>query len=219
MTDCWLTNRDLLTPVQGMVAKLHECDGVSRIVIVDCGSTYQPLLDWYDGGCSVEVMRIENKGHLAPWGVLTTPDDFYFVSDADFDLSETPKDFLCVLIDGLQRHVSAMKAGLSQRIDDLPDGSPIRQDVLDNEREFWKTKADEQFYWGRVDTTPAVYRPRQPWLGYGPSLISAPPYSCRHLSWHLTPDALSEEWRYYMEHLDPLGIVWGAKWQQKLRSS
>lgn len=204
---CWLTNRDLLSPVRGMVAHLLECDDVGEITIVDCGSSYPPLIDWYTGECPVNVILDENHGPRAAWRHIVA-DEFYFESDADLDLTDVPRDFLPQLQEGLCEHPEAIKAGLSLRIDDLPADGPGTPRVRAHESQFWRQRIDAHWFSGDIDTTAALYRPHHGWRGYGPALRAAPPYTARHLAWYLASETLNEEWRYYFEHLSPEGIAW-----------
>ena len=42
-----INNRNLLTWPKAMVERISRYEGVGDIIIVDNGSTYEPLLDWY----------------------------------------------------------------------------------------------------------------------------------------------------------------------------
>lgn len=204
---CYLTNRDCLNPVRGMVEHLQHCNDVGEITIVDCGSTYTPLLEWYQR-CGVTVRRCPNLGPQAPWSGRQHVSEFYFVSDGDLDISAVPLDFLCRLRDGLQEHSSVIKAGLSLRIDDLPPELPLTAKALRIETPYWANRLDQNWYDAPIDTTAAMYRDSQGWGGYGPALRAAPPYTARHLAWYLRPGQIPEDWQYYLDHLNPQGIVW-----------
>lgn len=204
---CWLTNRDALA-VRPMVEHLITCDDVGPITIVDCDSTYQPLLNWYDNECPVQVIRAENLGNQAPWRFLDTSTD-YLVSDADLDLATVPRDFATKLRRALDRFPGLVKAGLSLVIDDLPEESPIRDRVVAHESQFWTKPLDGEHYDAAVDTTLAMYRAGTGWGGYSPAVRLAPPYAARHVPWYLTPANTSEDWQHYFSRLNPTGIVWG----------
>lgn len=219
MIPCYLTNRDLLTPLQGMVADLLTCEGVGDITILDCDSSFPALLDWYeyDLPSGVRVVHMgDNAGCRALWRTDQPRGRPYFASDADLDLSGVPRDFLRVLSVGLESHPSAIKAGLSLRIDDLPRDGYLSAEAKQHERRYWIEAMSGGWFAADIDTTAAMYRAGSGWGGYGPAIRSAPPYAARHLPWYLTPETLSqsEEWRYYRDHCDQSVSTWCARLPQ-----
>jgi len=180
-----------------MVSRLQQCDEVDEIVIVDCGSTYPDLLDWY-AMAPAKIVRCENLGSQGAWQVMQDSQDFYAVSDADLDLTNVPNDFLTKLRNGLIDHPRYIKAGLSLAIDDLPLDSPFREEVIGHESQFWTERLDVDWYEAAIDTTFAVYRERA-WQWYSPSLRAAPPYTARHLPWYLCESTLPKEWLWYFQ--------------------
>ncbi len=179
--------------------------------MVDNASTYKPLLDWYkeeERGLEV-IFLAENAGPLAPWKAATDlaqGADCYVVTDSDLDLTGVPVDVLEKLRDGLRRHPASIKAGLSIRIDDLPN-LPASKAVAGWERQFWQTRLDDDWYDAGVDTTFAMYL-----AGYHndspcarPAIRSAPPYTARHVPWYQID---TEEERYVIEHADQQFSTW-----------
>lgn len=209
----YLTNRDCLTPVQGMVQHLQRCDELDEIVIVDCGSTYPDLLDWYST-CPATVIRCENLGPYAPWQVMKDSGKYYAVSDADLDISSIPTDFLTHLRLGLEEHPENIKAGLSLAIDDLPADFPFRDAVVQHESQFWTQSVDARWYSAAIDTTFAVYKERA-WQWYAPSLRSAAPYTAKHLPWYLSEKTLPEEWLWYFQRCENL-THWSSQFRNLL---
>jgi len=211
----YLTNRDLLTPLAGMVEYLSRCDQAGPIIIVDCGSTYPPLLDWYRQHAGDVEIRLEtNRGSRAAFEVDGPRGEFYFVSDADLDLAGVPLDCLIRLRDGLQEfgeRFTLEKVALSLRIDDLPAEAPFTREVLAEQSRQWQTRIGN-WYLADTDTTAAVYRGGSGWRGYR-SFRLGPPYVARHLPWYLDPHALTEEWQWYFQHLDPAHSSWGRRFQ------
>ena len=62
-----INNRNLLTWPKAMVRDLSKWEGIGDIYIVDNGSTYEPLLEWYaTKPCEVISLGV-NAGHQAPW--------------------------------------------------------------------------------------------------------------------------------------------------------
>lgn len=214
---CWLTNRDAMQ-VREMVNQLLLCEGIGPITIVDCESTYQPLTDWYDNECPVHVIRAANLGNRAPWNFVNIGSP-YIVSDADLDMGKVPRDVLKHLEYALEKYPNAIKAGVSLRIDDLPDGAPLKGKVIDWESKFWTKPLDAVHYDADIDTTFALYRKGEGHGGYGPAVRLAPPYVARHVPWYLTPSTTTEDWRHYFANAKPAGLMWGPQLASALSAS
>lgn len=215
---CYLTNRDCLTTVKGMVEHLSRCSRVGKITVVDNASTYQPLLDYYNSAdfkAIASVKICENIGPQASWQGRQHVSDYYFVSDADLDISAVPLDFLELLQDGLDSHEDVIKAGLSLRIDDLPDHSPLKPKVLDVESKYWSDRRNERWWNAPIDTTAALYRDSREWGGYGPAIRADKPYEAVHVAWYLKPGEIPADWQHYFNNLSKQGIVWGALMQDR----
>ena len=171
-------------------------------VIVDNGSTYAPLLQWY-GACPWRVVRLsQNLGSLAPWraGIVDADGDKeYAVTDPDLDLSGVPDDVLARLCDALDTHPWALKVGLSLEIDDLPESFPLRREVQTWERRFWSEPLPDGNFRAPIDTTFAVYRrTRMQTLSTEPAVRLGRPHTARHLPWYVTRETLTEEFEQYL---------------------
>jgi len=195
---------DLFTwPVQmaEYIAHLPE----ARPIFVDNASTYPPLLDYYEN-CPYEVIRLEdNLGHHSPWEaniIEERTNDLYVVTDPDLDLSSVPTDVLIRLEAGLKAHPTISKAGLSIEINNIPLDYPKRDQVLVWETPFWaRPLPDGRWYDAPIDTTFAMYSINKGWPGgFMGALRAARPYTVKHLPFYLTPQNMSDEYRYYMEH-------------------
>lgn len=213
-TPFWITNRDTLA-VRTMVEQLLLCEDLGPITIVDCDSDYGPLLTWYQDECPVNVIQAENLGHLAPWKYLDQSQP-YIVADGDFDFAAVPRDFVHKLAAALEKFPRAIKAGLSLSIDDLPDASPLKAQVIAHESKFWDKPIDPEYFDAAIDTTPAMYRAGTGWGGYEPAIRLAPPYVARHVPWYLTPSTTGDDWKHYFRRLDPAGIQWGPLLAEQL---
>lgn len=88
-----INNRDLLTWTSNMLAKIKQLNSVGEIYIVDNGSTYQPLLAWYETK-PCNIIRLNNLGQHAPWlcGLVAKLGTPYVVTDSDLDISNLPLD-------------------------------------------------------------------------------------------------------------------------------
>lgn len=187
-------------------------DNGCEVILVDNGSTYAPLLDWY-GQCPHKVHRLKaqiEQAHKTPWtsGIIgQIPDSHYIVTDHDLDLSAVPSDFLAVLMAGLENK-DAIKCGLSLRIDDLPDNQ-LTEQVLKIESAYWRNKDERGYYLAPVDTTLALYHAQRTRNSTPNSFFNAvrtpQPYTAAHLPWHLTPETLTDEEWYYLNSIGNTG--------------
>jgi hypothetical protein len=215
-----LCNRDLLTPLVGMVEHLSACEGITRITILDNGSTWPPLLEWYRQNPLLDVRHVGNRGPKWMFSDnIRDKADFYLASDADLDLSEVPKDFAVRLrekyrqIERDQPGNGMEKIGLSLAIHDLPMHEScvvLSRQVIGDQARYWTTHHVDSlgvWYDAFTDTTMAVYRGEHGWGGYK-SLRLGPPYTARHLPWYYLPGNLPEEFRYYLTHAKPFGGMW-----------
>ena len=182
--------------------------GYNNIYIIDNGSDYPPLLEWYKS-CGYPVFFLNrNVGHLAVWetGIYKQFTDSFFVyTDSDVEICEDcPDDFMEKFINLLQKHPSALKAGFSLRIDDLPACFDKREEVVSWEGQFWKKKIEDDAYDALIDTTFAVYKPFFKGEYIDPTCLcirTAPPYSSRHLPWYVDSACKSEEEKYYLSKI------------------
>ncbi len=188
-----INNRNLLTWPRAMVERIEQFSSLGDILIIDNGSTYVPLLDWY-ATIPHRVIRTSNLGHTAPWtpeinAQITT--DLYVVTDADLDLSRTPVDCLDHLAKCLSMFPSARKIGLALDFSDVPRAFPYYDHVHSWEQRFW----DLPLIWGLVrqapvDTTFALYSKR---LMNEYRVIGGrtdAPYVAGHIPWTVVePDA------------------------------
>ncbi|TXH48562.1 MAG: hypothetical protein E6Q97_24455 [Desulfurellales bacterium] len=207
----YLVNRDLLSPLAGMVEYFARCEAAGPIIVVDCDSTYPPLLDWYARhAADLEIRREPNRGCRAAFQVDGPRGDFYLSSDADLDLSGVPLDCLARLRDGMRAYgdrFSLAKTALSLRIDDLPEAGLLTERVRREQLACWRERIGPWFL-ADTDTTAALYRGNTGWGGYR-SFRLGPPYSARHLAWYLDPAALPEEWSWYFGRINPDESLWG----------
>ena len=182
-----------------------EAAGHERIVLVDNASTYEPLLAYYDETPHAVHRLGVNAGHLAAWeaGVLGAlgVEGAYVVTDCDVVPEDTaPPDAVDHFAELLFRYADVDKVGFGLRIDDLPECYGFRSEVIDWESQFWENELEPGVYRADIDTTFALYRPsaRAPSLR---ALRTGPPYVARHLPWYKDSGALSEEDRYYRDHV------------------
>lgn len=200
----FVNNRDLLlwprAIIERILAEGHEP------IVVDNGSTYPALLDWYAAKPCEVVLLGRNFGFQAPWGsnaiARCAAGELYAETDPDLDLSPAPRGFLDRLVLGIERYPEVTKCGLSLALDDLPD-TPMGRQARGDQRWCWCTRRDAEFYEAHTDTTFAVYRHGVEWRDWYTSVRTAPPFSARHLPWYLDAASLPEDYAWYLRNLAP----------------
>jgi len=196
-----INNCNLLAWPKAMVREIESFQGLAELIIVDNGSTYEPLLDYYRS-LQHRVIYLENIGHTAPWTEAVksrVKTDFYAVTDPDLDLKDTPKNCLLHLADCLRRYPQAGKIGLGLTFDEVPPESPYFFHVNNHEKRYWELPLyDGLVRQAPVDTTFAVYHK---------ALVDEyrvcggrtdRPYTARHIPWSLV--RVDAEFQYYLEH-------------------
>jgi hypothetical protein len=125
--------------------------------------------------------------------------DFCWIAytDSDIELNpNTPSNFIEILIEKAEKY-KYTKAGLSIRIDDLPD-TPFANEYKNWEKKYWETPLEENVYDAQIDTTFCIIKPELRFdykaLRVGGDL------TCRHIPWYNSLDNLDEEELYYIEH-------------------
>lgn len=221
-----IPNRNMLTPLKAMVERIAKCEAVGRITIVDCASTYPPLLEWYDSvRKDVTILFERNRGTAGAFDVLRPDSDFYVVSDSDLDLNDVPLDWLVKLREKLKRYPIAPdegyldKTALSLRLDDLPEGCPLTEMVRAEQGRMWtESHVDDlgTWYTACTDTTAACYNAVHGWCGYK-SLRLGPPYAARHIPWYYDLTNIPEEFRYYLERINPSNSMWGRTMRRMIQ--
>lgn len=204
-TPIYITTRDRVSDLRLLVEWLERA-GHTRIHLLDCASTWPPLLE-YLNATPHRVVRLEgNLGSRALWEGELVPDEPFVLTDPDVvPIAACPLDAIEHLSELLQRYPQFPKAGLGLYLDDVPED--LRS--LAHERQL--VAPDRQLapgvYDSLIDTTFALYRPNTPFCYEG--IRTGAPYQARHLPWYRTGE-LSEEDRYYLDHATagPLGSSW-----------
>ncbi len=190
-----------------------------EVILIDNGSIYKPLLDWY-ANCPYKVHYLPSTfGHKSLWQseiIKQYNDENYIVTDHDIDITNVPKDFISVLTNELYK-TNRIKAGLSLAIDDLPE-NPYTAEVKKWESKFWLTEQTGRgFYYSDIDTTLAVYSKRRIELidtesdAFFAAVRSPKPYTAKHMPWYNIPGSLSEEEQFYAQN-----VLRCAYWTRKI---
>lgn len=211
--------RDRLTYVRRSCAALF--DAGMDVYVVDHGTTYEPLLRWYDSSAAeaTGVLEVFRRGDEHPRSLWEWPTfrkvlgDVmpYVVTDPDVvPAPGCPRDWPTVLRDVLQRNPGWVKAGLSLRTSDLPARYAHAARVREWEAQHSAHEQIPGWWTAGVDTTLAVYRPlgEAPRFSLHPALRSMKPYEALHLTWYEDSSAPTKESRWYAAHLPPLVSHW-----------
>ncbi|HQE12308.1 MAG TPA: hypothetical protein PLQ78_06145 [Flavipsychrobacter sp.] len=209
-----INNRNRLSTLKSLVDALVE-RGYQNIHILDNDSTYPPLLDYYKTLPFQVHYLVRNVGYMALW---KTPihkqfiKDFYVYTDSDVvPIEACPDDFMEVFRKLLQQYTDVQKVGFSLKIDDLPDAYANKQQVIEWEKKYFEKKMDDYCYEAPIDTTFALYRPgAKGKASLLRMLRTAYPYEARHLPWYVDSNHLSEEEKYYINHVNT-----STHWTQK----
>lgn len=195
-----INNRNLFTWVVEMVNKIKTYEGVGEIIIIDNGSDYPPLLEWYDTNpCTIH--RTENIGHTAPWQILgdviTNYD--YVITDADMGLLDTPTDTLLYLKDNMDS-LGLDKIGLGLDWGIVKEDSLYYNHLQSYEKNRWNSAHTNNIYDIAIDTTFALYKKGTPYFVGGASTTY--PYVARHYPWEFNQETYekNEEFKYYIKN-------------------
>lgn len=209
----FITSRDLMSAVN-MAEKLRSCRGISSVWIIDCGSTYKPLLEAYcklSGGIAVSYGP--NDGCRAYWQryQFQNPPPFYLVTDGDLDINHWAGDEIEIMLDRLRSQQHLIKVGSALKLSDLPD-TELGRKAVDHEKQFWQHQTAEGFFAADIDTTLAIYRTPD-WRGYYPA-ERCTKATARHLPWYLDVNNLPPDHAHYLSREDHQS---GTHWSGMLR--
>lgn len=215
-----INNYNRVEPLRAQVEWLHSLKGGVSIVIIDNGSNYPPLLDYYS---SLDLPNVQvvllgfnawRKG-IATVTKLLRGFEKFIITDPDLlPYASTPDDVVTHLSNLLDRYPAFNHVGLSLEINDLPDNA-LREKVRRHELQFWSPAAQQlngEVYVAAVDTTFAMYRRDSDVEALAPALRTARPYTLRHVDWYLQPEALSQEYLHYLRSVSSV-----ATWAVEIR--
>jgi hypothetical protein len=195
--------RDRLASLLELLSYLERA-GCEDIHLVDNGSTYEPLLEYYEQTPHHVIRLEENAGPLAPWhrGLLPALGitGKFVLSDPDIvPIAECPLDAIDYFAEILDRFPRLVKAGFGLKIDDIPDTYPLKQEALAMERFHSDQRLGPRLYAAPVDTSFALYRaPGE--FDFMPAARTGYPYLARHWTWYLDAEDLPDDERHYRNH-------------------
>ena len=180
-----------------------QAAGQTRILVIDNGSTYPPLLEYYRTHARVLELRFafRNLGPTAPWVLrLEQLRTRFIVSDPDVvPAPGCPRD-LVERLHHMLDYYQCSKVGPSLRIDNLPDCYAKKREVLRWEKQFWAKPVQGNCFQAAIDTTFALYAAGSaPWPRE-PHFRLAPPYAIEHVPWYEDSAAAIPERDFYQGH-------------------
>jgi hypothetical protein len=197
-----INNRDLLTWPKAMVEKIKTYDSAGDLIIVDNGSTYEPLLDWYNSK-PCDIIYCKNLGHKGPWlsGVVKKLNsEYYVVSDPDLGLDTTPEDTLIYLAEKMNL-LKLDKIGLGLDWKLTGEDSPFYNHLMSYEGTRWgNSRIQDGIYLDiSIDTTFALYKHKKRFIG---GASTGYPYTAKHYPWYFTSEEREDnsEFMYYLNH-------------------
>lgn len=208
MVDVIINNRNRLTTTKNLVEKLYALNPRENIIILDNGSTYPPLLEWYEEVSKIpkqwskpQIFYEKNEGHLALWatGLYKDLGPYFVYTDSDIELNENfPKDWKERMFRTWKKYQK--KVGLAIRTDDLPDHYRYKNQVIRNEGRWWLNEVEENIFQADTDTTFFLmenFGDNQ----YDSVRMAHADMICRHVPWYHDLNNLDEEEKYYLENL------------------
>ena len=201
-----INNRNRMTYLRSLVNWLKDV-GMENIYVLDNGSNYPPLLDYYVElqNSGVEVIKLgRNAGPYSIWNLGVYKRfwrSYYIYTDSDVLPGEgVGFNGIEFLLSALREHKSLAKIGFGIHIDDLPDCFDQKEVMIKIESKYRKSKLDDRIYHAAVDTTFALYAP---FHKGGPELNAGRtdhPYLVRHLPWYIDSKHKSDEEKYFEAH-------------------
>lgn len=203
------------------------------IYVIDKGSTYGPLLNWYDElkrqGINIIYSEPMTGG---PDGVGGLNDlhlvidkfrpnyDYYAVTDPDICLAGCDSDILEIYRYFLDTFPDVDIVGPMLRIDDIPNDYPAREWCYKRHVEqFWRRKPTSKLIFGKevyfqrakIDSTFGLLRGTKKFERLLDGIRLYNPYEARHLDWYIIPEKMTEDQLVYMSSSNSQVANWGAK--------
>jgi hypothetical protein len=217
-----INNRNRLTFLSQLIESLQS-RGYNNIVILDNNSTYPPLLDFYRTITCKVIFLKKNLGFDAldkiPLGKEIRKNFFVYTDSDVVPIEECPDDFLKFFLSTLKKYQTVQKVGFSLKIDDLPDTYESKKEVIAWEKQFHENQINDKLYLAQIDTTFALHRPYAPISikGRFKMIRTSYPYTARHLPWYVDSANLSEEEKFYINHVE-IGTQWTKGLEVRHRS-
>lgn len=211
----YFVNRNRLESLRKMIDWLVGA-GFRNIKILDNGSTFPPLIEYYQAlPSTVEVIRLqENLGPWAFWklGLHRQVASDYIVSDSDLvPAVHCPEDLIIFLKEVLIKHPSILKVGAGLNLKNVSPHYSLGEHVQNWEQQFWHKPVGRCLFSAGVDTTFALYRKGSDFTNDASrNLRTGFPYLLEHTPWLVDDRSLPEEEIYYRNCADSSFSFWSS---------
>ena len=199
-----INNRNRLSTTKTMVEHLLFLNPNEQIIIIDNGSTYPPLLKWYESiKNKVDIRLNKNEGHLALWATQLDKElgEYFIYTDSDIELNTLmPSNFKEVMLGMLNKH-NVIKCALAIRVDDIPEHYKYKNQVIRNEGRWWLNEVEKDVFTADTDTTFFLMKN----IGdntFKSVRLASKDLICRHIPFYCDLENLNEEEKYYLENHD-----------------
>jgi hypothetical protein len=165
--NCYILNKDILTWTRNTVDWVTAHDMTP--IIVDDGSTYPALLEWYaQSPCQIHRLIGAANGQWSLWDGCNPllPNSPFYLTDNDLDYTGIPDDFHDIMMRCMRAQPNIhRKVGFSIEINDIPEWNAKRmwsreQTIAQWEQKFWDTTFCQPSLFGhhdaKIDTTFAL---------------------------------------------------------------
>ncbi len=212
MVPIFIISYNRYTALKKLIDKLLSFN-LTRIIILDNNSTYEPLLQYYSELKEIDIIRNkENFGHLILRELYKdkrfktkynlNKENFIYTDSDILPIDECLKDFVNIFNLILKKY-PVEKVGFSLKIDDFPETFKMKNTLISWESQFWKNKIFDKnlnlnLYKAPIDTTFALRRAGT-FPGWSESCYRTGfPYMARHLPWYVDSENLSSEDIFYI---------------------
>lgn len=182
----------------------------NEIIIIDNGSTYDPLLEFYEELTDATLIRCHENNFIKNLNEYLNilKYDFYVISDPDImPHPNTPMNFLEIWKNHIESH-KFHRAGFNLITSDLPKNLNEREMIIHNESELLKNPVVKYGnfigYKAPIDTTFCLYsRANGGWEApmraenWGNCLRL---FNAFHYGWYVDGDNLNDELKFYFEN-------------------
>ena len=202
-----------------------EDKGYNNITIIDNHSDYAPLVEYLKNSQHKVIFMKKNYGYKvfdkSFRFLFKRYFHFYYLTDPDLTpIKDCPDDFGEMFFKVLKQHYFHSKVGFSLKIDDLPDGYPLKNDVIDHESQFYEHPLSNnlgfEVFEAGLDTTFALNSPHLfvARLKRLPRCIrTGVPYQVRHLPWYMVE--ANEENEQYVKTLRNDTTTWNGNFSSE----
>jgi hypothetical protein len=180
--------------------------GHKKIIVIDNGSTYSPLLEFYKQR-EINVIYQGNKGPWTFWEdeydknlwYPKSPEGYYVVTDPDVCPSaDCPDNLLEKMVEVFER-TAANKVGPGFRFDNIPSTFYDWQHVIMEGFERSKLPGGDCCT-ALIDTTFALYNLKNRGITWEKHYRLRSPYLFEHRPWYEDSQNLTSEEKFYKEH-------------------